>query len=210
MKITKFGHSCFLIEDGGARVLFDPGDYSTSQNTVKNLDAVIITHSHSDHFDEGSLKEVMAGNPEAIIITNTEVKNLLKNENYKVEIVEDGGGTNVKGMKIQAFGNDHMQIYTGIIVPQCTGYLINGKLFNSSDNFNKPGVPVEILIIPFTAPWIKLSEFFDYVKMINPKKVLAAHDGNMKEKGICGKIAVTLEKSGIKFIDMELNKEYDL
>ena len=49
MKITKFGHSCLLVEENGVRILFDPGSYSTAQNDVKNIDVVLITHEHSDH-----------------------------------------------------------------------------------------------------------------------------------------------------------------
>ena len=49
MKITKFGHSCLLVEEGGARILLDPGKYSILQNNVENVDAIVITHEHQDH-----------------------------------------------------------------------------------------------------------------------------------------------------------------
>lgn len=50
MKITKFGHCCLLIEENGVRILTDPGTYSTQQSEVKNIDFVLITHEHADHF----------------------------------------------------------------------------------------------------------------------------------------------------------------
>ena len=56
MKITKFGHCCLLIEENGVRILTDPGTYSTQQSEVKNIDFVLITHEHADHFHIDSLK----------------------------------------------------------------------------------------------------------------------------------------------------------
>jgi len=211
MKITKLGHSCFLVEDNNVKVLFDPGDYVIIENSIRNLQAIIITHSHSDHFDLGNIRTLVKDNPECKIITNTQVSDLLKNENYKIDVVENEKSTDLRGMEIEAIGNEHMAIYSGVVTPQCTGYYINKKLFNTADNFNKLDRDVEILIAPFTAPWFKLSEYLDYVKAIKPKKVLAAHDGNMKDAtGFCKKIAAILMDSGIEFINMDLNKDYEL
>ena len=90
MQITKFGHCCLLIEEKGVRILTDPGVYSTSQNEVKNIDLVIITHEHPDHFHLDSLKIVTQNNPAAKIITNKGVGALLDKEGISHEVVEDG------------------------------------------------------------------------------------------------------------------------
>ena len=37
MRLTKFGHSCLLVEDGGARVLLDPGSFSEGFETLEGL-----------------------------------------------------------------------------------------------------------------------------------------------------------------------------
>jgi Beta-lactamase superfamily domain len=34
MRLTKFGHSCLLVEEGGARVLLDPGSFSDRRAAV--------------------------------------------------------------------------------------------------------------------------------------------------------------------------------
>lgn len=73
MKITKFGHCCLLIEENGVRILTDPGTYSTQQSEVKNIDFVLITHEHSDHFHIDSLKALLKNNPQAKVITNKSV-----------------------------------------------------------------------------------------------------------------------------------------
>ena len=73
MMITKFGHSCLLVEEEGVRVLFDPGDWTIEQNTVERLDAICITHEHGDHCSIPSLQEIRKKNPNATIYTNSGV-----------------------------------------------------------------------------------------------------------------------------------------
>lgn len=58
------------IEEGRLRILTDPGSYTTTQNDVKNIDIILITHEHPDYFHLDSLKTVLINNPNATIITN--------------------------------------------------------------------------------------------------------------------------------------------
>jgi hypothetical protein len=37
MKITKYGHACLLVEEGGARFLLDPGSYSSGFEGLADL-----------------------------------------------------------------------------------------------------------------------------------------------------------------------------
>src|SRR3989344_5644853 len=50
------------IEENGVRILTDPGTYSTQQSEVKNIDFVLITHEHADHFHIDSLKALLKNN----------------------------------------------------------------------------------------------------------------------------------------------------
>ena len=50
MKIAWFGHSCFLIEGEGGRVLTDPYDKKVPYRAPNvEVDVVLISHEHSDH-----------------------------------------------------------------------------------------------------------------------------------------------------------------
>ena len=211
MKITKFGHSCFLIEEKGVRVLFDPGSYSSSQDNAKNLDTVVITHSHSDHLDRNSLDTIMKANLAAIIVTNTEISNLLKDSTYNIKIVEEGNSIDIKGLKLEALGNKHYDIYPGVETPQNTGYFVGERLFNPGDNLTAPGRNVEILTFPMIAPWLNVSQMFDYVKSVKPQIAIPLHDGILKNpRMLDGPISEILTKAGIKYMPLELDKEYNL
>lgn len=54
MKLTYYGHACFLIETSGKSILFDP--FLTGNPGLKNVDTekikadyIFITHGHGDH-----------------------------------------------------------------------------------------------------------------------------------------------------------------
>lgn len=53
MKITYYGHSCFLVEENNSRILFDPyEDGSVPGFTLSKdicVDAVYCSHEHADH-----------------------------------------------------------------------------------------------------------------------------------------------------------------
>lgn len=58
MKITWFGHSCFLIENAsGRKILIDPYDGSLSNCEYKGTtDVILISHDHADHNSKINVK----------------------------------------------------------------------------------------------------------------------------------------------------------
>lgn len=52
MKITWFGHACFLIDHQGVRILTDPFDSSVGYK-IPNVSADVVTESHQ-HFDHNA------------------------------------------------------------------------------------------------------------------------------------------------------------
>ena len=51
MQVTHFGHACVLVEQGTARILIDPGQWSDGFGGLRDLDGILITHRHPDHLD---------------------------------------------------------------------------------------------------------------------------------------------------------------
>lgn len=208
MKTTKFGHCCMLIEEGAARILFDPGVFSTQQNDLKNIDVVLITHEHADHFHVDSVKALLKNNPQLKIITNTSVGKLLEKEGISFSVVEHGQTHDENGVSIEAFGEEHALMHSSIEPFQNTGYFIANKLFYPGDAFTNPGKHVEILALPVAGPWMKLSEAIDYALEVKPNICFPVHEGILKSPGSTHLIPPqVLESEGIAFKVLEIDKE---
>ena len=204
MHITKFGHSCLLVEEGDARILIDPGVWSTLPADLKNINAILITHEHPDHMGIDWLQKIMPNNPQAIIYTNQGVGRKLSEVSIAFQLLEDGQSISVAGVMIEAFGKDHAIIYPGLPHWDNTGFLISGKLFHPGDALYLPPKQVEVLALPVCAPWSKISEVVDYAKVVKPNVVFPIHDGMLKIMTGFHKIPETfLPPEGIKWIIIE-------
>lgn len=209
MNITKFGHCCLLVEEGGVRILTDPGTYSTQQNEVKSIDFVLITHEHADHLHVDSLKVLLKNNPDAKVLTNNSVGVLLERNGIAFNTVEDGQNFDANGILIEGFGKDHAIMHASISPTQNIGYFIANKLFYPGDAFTNPGRQVEVLALPVAGPWMKLPEAIDYAININPKTCFPVHDGILKAPGSTHLIPPkVLEPKGINFVILETNVEH--
>ena len=51
-----------LVEQAGKRLLTDPGFLSTTQNELKDIDIILITHEHRDHLHTDSLQIILKNN----------------------------------------------------------------------------------------------------------------------------------------------------
>jgi len=205
MKITKYGHCCLLIEEKNIKILTDPGSFTTEQNSLKNIDVVLITHEHQDHFHIDSVKNILENNKDVKIVTTKSVGKLLDKENIKYELVENKQHIKIKNIIIEGFGVKHAQMHSSIPISDNTGYFIENKLFYPGDALTNPGKHVEILAWPVAGPWLKIGEALDYAIELKPKICFPVHDGiYAKEmRGFSGMMTKNiLEPKGIKFVQM--------
>ena len=68
MKLTKKSHACVRLEKDGRTLVIDPGGFSEEDAAV-GADAILVTHEHPDHFDEGRLRAGLEANPAADLWT---------------------------------------------------------------------------------------------------------------------------------------------
>ncbi|MEZ4194863.1 MAG: MBL fold metallo-hydrolase [Candidatus Paceibacterota bacterium] len=205
MKITKIGHCCLLIEIEGKRILTDPGKLTTAQNTLSNIDLILITHEHSDHLHTESLVEILRLNPEAKVVTNSSVGKVLSELNMTHTILEGNDEEVVLGILLEAFDGPHAEIYENFGQVQNTGYFIAEKLFYPGDSYIKPGKNVPVLALPVSGPWCKSSDAITYALQVKPEKAFPVHDGLLNENGIMvthGVFEKNLADNGIEFVRM--------
>jgi L-ascorbate metabolism protein UlaG (beta-lactamase superfamily) len=183
MRLTKLGHSCLLVEEGGARLLLDPGTLSGGFEELEGLSAVLFTHQHADHLDQARLRGLQDRNPQARVISDQGSAEPLGQAGVEVEVVADGQELDVGGVGVRVAGRDHAVIHPDIPVVPNVGYLVGGRLFHPGDAFTEPGQPVEVLAVPAAAPWLKLSEPIDYLRAVRPKVAVPVHDQVLSDAG---------------------------
>ena len=211
MKVTKLGHCCLIIEIDGVRFLTDPGNYTTAQNEVENIDAVVISHEHTDHLHIESLKAVLLNNPKAQVISNASVGALLEKEGISYINISQGDAIDFNGAAISGHGTKHHLIFRDYEQVENTGYLFGKKLFYPGDAFHNPGFPVDILALPVTAPWGTIADAVDYALEVKPRVAFPVHDGNLVRHGITNRLpGIFLPENGIEFVTLELGKETEL
>jgi L-ascorbate metabolism protein UlaG (beta-lactamase superfamily) len=177
MRITKYGHGCLLIEEREARILIDPGVFSTGFEELANLDAVLITHQHPDHLKLENLLALAQKNPGLKVFADEgSVQKIEDQETLDVHAVHAGEEFEVAGVRVQVVGTDHAVIHPTMPGIPNVGYLIAKRFFDPGDNFTLPGEPVDVLALPIGAPWLKISEVIDYVLAIRPEVAIPIHD----------------------------------
>ncbi len=75
MKVTYYGHSCFLAEVKGKKLLFDP--FISANELAKHIsiadieaDYIFLSHAHEDHIADA---EAIATSTGAVIVSNYEI-----------------------------------------------------------------------------------------------------------------------------------------
>ncbi len=201
MKINKIGHSCLVMEVDDVKILTDPGDYTTAQNNLVGVQAVLISHNHGDHLSTDSLKTILSQNPEASVYTNSNVGVDLDKANIPYTLVGHEQDFMVGSVSITAFEHEHNTIYPGVPVPINTSYLIGNKLFFPGDTWAFPNRPIELLALPTGGPWNKTMESISYAKRLQPKMVFPIHDFMFKDpENASNWQKRILTEAGIEFI----------
>jgi len=202
MQITKLGHCCLLIETKGKRILTDPGNFTIdAQTKLTDIDYILYTHEHPDHFHIESLKVILEKNLNAQIFSNDSVSKLLNEQGITHTLVNNGQDVLLGEVKVAGIGEKHAQMHSSIPRSANIGYMIDERLWYPGDSFTNPMRPVEILALPVSGPWMKLSDAIDCALIIKPKVAFPVHDAIRfgSAHTLTGKI---LAENGIEFVAM--------
>ncbi|MCX4696112.1 MBL fold metallo-hydrolase [Streptomyces sp. NBC_01408] len=181
MKFTKRLHSCVQLEKDGHTLVIDPGAFSEPDAGL-GADALLVTHEHPDHFEEGRLRAALDANPAAALWTLRSVaEKLAPAYPGRVHTVGHGDTFTAAGFEVQVHGELHAVIHPDLPRITNVGYLVDGSLFHPGDALTVPDAPVETLMLPVHAPWNKVSEVIDYLREVKPRRAFDIHDAYLSD-----------------------------
>ena len=207
MKITKHGHACLELELDGKKALIDPGFYTEDVSRLKDVVALVITHSHDDHCFENQVAGIAKSNPGIKIFGTSEVA--AKLSGFDVTTVYHGDFYQEQGFSFEFFGDMHQVIHESIPLIQNTGVMVNSRLYYPGDSYTTPDQPVEILACPTSAPWLKIGDVMDFVAAVKPKQSFATHNALLSDLGHDlnnGRVKLVTEQFGGKFTHLKVGE----
>ncbi|HET6924470.1 MAG TPA: MBL fold metallo-hydrolase [Candidatus Saccharimonadales bacterium] len=203
MKITKFVHSCLLVEmpaPVNRTVLFDPGSMSAPAldvDQLEYLDDIVITHSHGDHIDMDLIKRLVAKFPQVRITATQEVVDILSQEGITAST------TPPEGMAL--FDSPHEAVEPMFPTPEQIGVHYLDMLSHPGDshsfNETKP-----ILALPVTAPWGATVKAVNLALQLKPRYIIPIHDWHWNDDAranMYAGMAKVFADQGITFLKPE-------
>jgi L-ascorbate metabolism protein UlaG (beta-lactamase superfamily) len=182
MKLTKYEHACFTVEKDGKLLVVDPGGWTNDLAAPENVVGIVVTHEHADHFDVNALGALIGHNPEAQIFAHESITRQIA-EALPSTAVVSGEGIEVGPFKLEFYGGEHALIHPDIPPAINLAVMINGKIYHPGDSFTNPDRAVEVLALPVSAPWMKMSEALDFMMEIKPLIAFPTHDAILSDSG---------------------------
>lgn len=176
MKITKFVHSCLLVETPDRVALFDPGVMSTPNiqiDTIGRLDDIFVTHVHADHLDTGFIKQLFEKFPQVRLTSTNEVVAALAKEGITASSQPPEGVT--------FFESPHENVKPLFPQPENLGIHYLDALTDPGDSHSFTETK-QILALPITAPWGSSIRAVNLALELKPKHVLPIHDWHWSDQ----------------------------
>lgn len=181
MKLTKYGHACFTLEKDGQTLVVDPGSFTQDFSPSDTIVGVVITHEHGDHFDPNMLASIYDKNPNSLLISTSEV--IEKMPDHHPHLAQPGQKLSVGPFTLEFFGAKHAIIHDTLPIVDNFGVLINDDVYFPGDSFTLLNRPVDVLALPVSAPWLKISEAMDFFITVKPLLAFPTHDAILSDIG---------------------------
>lgn len=182
MKLTKYEHSCMVLEDKDQQLIIDPGTFSPSLPELTKVVGVVVTHQHPDHLSADNLASILQANPEVSLYAPQDVLDELDSLEAKKVVADLKDPLKIGSFWVEFVGGKHAPIYQKSPCEN-VGVIVNETFYYPGDSLDRPSENITTLAVPASAPWLKVSEAMDFIAKIKPTVVFPAHDMLLSEIG---------------------------
>jgi L-ascorbate metabolism protein UlaG (beta-lactamase superfamily) len=155
-------------------LVVDPGVWSEPQ-ALLGADAVLLTHEHADHVDVLRLRGlgVPVFGPAGAVLPD-----------LGVDGVRAGQAFSAAGFRVSAVGGLHAPVLAD--QPPCAnlGYIVDDTVYHPGDALHRPDVPIDTLLVPLQASWLKTAEVVTFARAVAPARAIGIHDGQVNERAL--------------------------
>ncbi len=172
------------LEHDGAALVLDPGVF-TEPEAVDGATAVLITHEHPDHYSADRLRRT-----DAPVFTIEAVAAKIREDApdvaERLTVVAPDEALD-PGLPVRVVGEKHAVIHPEMPHFDNSGYLLDvggTTVFHPGDALTVPEADVDLLLLPVSAPWLKVSECIDYGRDVGAPRSVAIHDKIYSDAGL--------------------------
>ena len=185
MQLTHLGHSAVLVETSSARVLIDPGNFSSQWHDLTDLDVILVTHLHPDHIDPAQVPALIAANPGARVLVEPGVIDAYRLE--RAEPLAADTALVVGRLRVEAVGGLHAVIHRDIPQIGNVGLVLSAEgeptFFHPGDSLAAIPSGVDVVGVPAYGPWAAMKETIDFVRAVGAPLGFCIHEGLLNERG---------------------------
>jgi L-ascorbate metabolism protein UlaG (beta-lactamase superfamily) len=182
------GHGTLMFEYNKLIIHVDPYSKVADYSQLPKADLILVTHSHSDHFDTTAIGKIKNKNTQMIYTRECAKVNTYTGA---VKVMQNGESTEFKSLKISAvpaYNLIHMRSEGHPYHPkgEGNGYVItfgDKKVYIAGDTENIPEMKelgkIDIAFLPVNLPYTMTPEqAADAARMVYPRILYPYHYGN--------------------------------
>jgi hypothetical protein len=90
---------------------------------------------------------------------------------------------------------------------------VNDALYYPGDSYTQPEYQVELLAMPASGPWLRISDVIDYVRAVKAKRVFPTHNALLNNNGHAlqnARIKEVTESNGGEFRYLDIGESWQL
>lgn len=175
MKITKYDHSCMVLDKDSTRLVIDPGSFTELPSNLDGIAFVIVTEEHHDHFSLDNLKKIIDKNPDVQIYTTTAVHNELIELGINAHAISGNQSIELGDFQVEFSETDHAIVYQSSPC-KSLAIKIDAKLYYPSDTYRTIDDKITVFALPTSGPWFKVAQSIEFANAIKSEVVLVTHN----------------------------------